>query len=109
MRMIRPKLAAPQTVVAEEQEEFKPVTVAYVLNHGYPAPLTEHGPLNSAVMAFRPTDEERAAIAAGADVYVSLLTYMKPQQGIIVGVGPESMTWGLVTRDGELRHVEVER
>lgn len=87
MRMIRPKLAAPQTQVAESQDEFKPVTVAYVRNFGYAAVPTERGLLNTAVMAFRPTDEERARIAAGEDLYVSLLTFMQPQQGIIVSVG----------------------
>lgn len=109
MRMIRPRLKAPQTVVAEEQEEFSPVTVAYVRNDQYGAPGTEHGPLNTAVMAFRPSEEERKKIAEGADIYIGLLTFMKPQQGIIVQVGPEAIAeWALVGPADNQQLVEVE-
>lgn len=87
MRMIRPKLDAPQTVIAEEQGEFKPVSVAFAMHQGYAGIPTEKGVLNTVIMAFRPSDEERARIAAGEDIYVSLLTFMRPQQGIIVMVG----------------------
>lgn len=87
--MIRPRLDAPQITIAEDQEEFKPVTAALVDHPAYPPVPTQHGPANSLVLAFRPTDEERARIAAGEDVYVSLLTFMKPMPGIILSVGPD--------------------
>lgn len=87
MRMVRPKLDAPQITIAEEQEEFLPITAALVLNGQYPGVATEHGPLNTIVLAFRPNDSDRQRLAAGEDIYVSLLTFMQPQQGIIVMVG----------------------
>lgn len=87
MRMVRPKLDAPQITIAEEQDEFKPVTAALVYNSTYPAVQTEHGPLNAIVLAFRPNDEERARLTAGEDIYISLLTFMRPMQGIIVSAG----------------------
>lgn len=89
MRMVRPRLVAPQITIAEDQEEFLPVTAALVRHPQYQAIQTEHGPLNSVVLAFRLTENERRAIAAGEDLYVSLLTFMRPMQGIILSVGPE--------------------
>lgn len=89
MRMVRPRLDAPQVTIAEDQEEFKPVTAALVRHPQYAARETQHGPLNSVVLAFRPSDEERARLAAGEDLYVSLLTFLEPMQGIILSVGPE--------------------
>ena len=91
MRMVRPKLDTTQITIAEEQDEFKPITAALVRNRLYPDVQTDAGPLNAIVLAFRPNDDERAQIAAGGDVYVSLLTFMRPMQGIIVSVGPEDM------------------
>jgi hypothetical protein len=87
MRMVRPKLDAPQITIGEEQDEFKPITAALVRNSLYPAVKTEHGPMNAIVLAFRPSDEERAQLVAGEDIYVSLLTFMQPMQGIIVSAG----------------------
>lgn len=89
MRMIRPKLATRQVTIAEDQGEFRPVTGALVTHPGYPThPL---GGFNSVVLAFRPSDEERARIAAGEDLYVSLLTFGQPMQGVLVLVGEREM------------------
>lgn len=75
--MISPQVAAPQVTVAEEQEEFKPITAAIVQGaHGF-----------SHLLAFRPNDDERRRIAAGEDLYISLLTFGGPMQGIIVLTG----------------------
>lgn len=93
MRMIRPKLVAPQVTIAEEQDEYKTVTAALVYHPSYPyasrrvVGQVERLDMNGLVLAFRPTDEERAKIAAGSDVYVSLLTFGRPMQPIIVTVG----------------------
>jgi hypothetical protein len=91
MRMIRPRLDAPQITIAEEQDEFKPVTAALVYNPLYAPVQTDHGALNAIVLAFRPDAEERAQLAAGEDIYVSLLTFLRPMPGIIVGVGSRDM------------------
>lgn len=89
MRAVRPKLNAPQVTIAEEQGQFLPITAALVRHPGYPAVETPHGPMNSIVLAFRPSEEDRAALAAGADLYVSLLTFGRPMPGLIVHAGPE--------------------
>lgn len=93
MRMVRPKLDAPQVTIAEDQEEFKPVTAALVHNPAYPAEMyqiageDEPRALNAIVLAFKPSDEERARLAAGEDIYITLLTFLKPMPGIIVSAG----------------------
>lgn len=89
MRPIRPKLAAPQITIAEDQHEYLPVTAALVKHPEFPVrPSQQH---NAIVIAFRPNDEERAKIAAGSDIYVELLTFGGPMQPIIVDVGPDNM------------------
>lgn len=85
MRAIRPKLKARQVTVAEEQEEFKPVTVALVTNRLYPCPPDRE--FNTVVLAYRPSDEERRRIAEGEDIYLSLLTFGAPMQGVLMNVG----------------------
>ena len=75
MRMIAPQVEAPSKVVAEQQEEYAPVSVALVSHSEYPVVRTRHGDFNLVLMAFRPSEEERAALAAGADLYISLLTF----------------------------------
>lgn len=93
MRMVRPKLDAPQVTIAEEQEEFKPITAALVHHPLYPAPLVrmaegaEPQLLNAIVLAFRPDERERALLAGGEDIYISLLTFLKPMPGISVYAG----------------------
>lgn len=99
MRMIRPKVEAPQITIAENQvDDFKPVTAAVVRHPNYPAVPAivnrENHRANSLLLCFRPSDEERAKIAAGGDIYVSQLTFMQPMQGLILSVGPEDpCTW----------------
>jgi hypothetical protein len=75
--MIAPKLDAPQVTVAEDQEEFKPITAA----------ICHHPQGDCHVLAFRPDDQERKRLAGGEDIYISLLTFGGPMQGIIVCVG----------------------
>lgn len=53
------------------------------------ARATDPSGLNSVVLAFRPTDAERARLAAGEDLYISLLTFLQPMQGIAVMVGKD--------------------
>lgn len=85
MRMIRPKIQATQVTIAEDQEEFLPVTAALVTNTGYD--ISPDRGYNTVVVAFRPSDEERARIARGEDLYLSLLTFARPMQGVILSVG----------------------
>lgn len=77
MRMIRPRLVAPQVTVAEDQEEYKPVTAA-VVNHPQGLALVVCYDLNAA---------ERALIARGEPLYLHLLTFGGPMQPHIVSIG----------------------
>lgn len=86
--MIPPEVKAPKVCLAKNQAEYSVITVALVKHPLYGvAEGREH---NSLLMAFRPTPEERAAIGAGADLYVSLLTGGLPMQPILTLVGKES-------------------
>lgn len=85
MKAVIPELEAPVIIVAADQqaEGYVPITAALVRHPAYAA----KGKHNTNVLAFRPNVEERLRIAAGADIYVSLLTFGGPMQGIIVMAG----------------------
>ena len=87
MQPVVPQLQAPTSRVAEDQPQYEPITVALVTHAEYW--VRPKASYNTVVMAFRPSDAERAAIAAGADIYVGLLTFAYPQQPIIVLAGKE--------------------
>lgn len=85
MRHVRPKLKAETITLAEEQDEYKPVTVAVVSNPGYPG--ARGTPYNTLVMAFEITPEERQRLIDGGRLYVSLLTMLQPMQPILCSIG----------------------
>jgi hypothetical protein len=80
MRAVAPRTGAPEVTIAEDQPEYLPVTVA----------IYDHGNHRTLLCRFTFTAEERAEIAAGADLYVGQLNFphspgMTP---INVRVGP---------------------
>jgi hypothetical protein len=80
--MVRPRVQAPTVSVAEEQGEYKTLVAARVTNALYGAiPGADH---NTLLLCFRPDDAERAALAAGDDLYVALLTFGGPLQPVLV-------------------------
>lgn len=85
MRMIRPRLDTFQFSVGENQEEYKTLTAAAVRHPSY----SDVQGINTLVLAFEPTPDERARLANGEAIYVSLLTFGKPMQPIMVHVGPD--------------------
>jgi hypothetical protein len=85
--MVRPKLAAPQLTIAEDQHEYKPVTAAMVRHPLYPTTSDRAEDTNSFVLAFQPSVDEVARLADGEAIYVSLLTFNRPMQPIIVSIG----------------------
>lgn len=87
LRAIAPELNCNVIAIAESQEEFLTIYAGLVRNPGYAAP---NGKWNTILLAFRPDDAQRKAIAEGADVYVSLLTFGGPMPGIIVQVDKDS-------------------
>lgn len=82
MRPIAPRTGADEIVVAEEQEEYMPLTVAvYRYGDGSIGLLTR----------WTFTDEERAAVARGEDVYV-MQVGRGSLQPMIVRTGPADFT-----------------
>lgn len=94
MRFIRPKLNAPTMSIAEDQDQFQTIVGAFVRHPDFKAFALRLGKgepqigVNTIVLCARPSDEERALIASGGDIYVSLLTIQMP--AIILTVGPEA-------------------
>lgn len=85
LRAVAPELDVPVIAIAEEQEEYLTIYAGLVRQPAYPvAPGMDW---NSMVFAFRPDEGQRARIARGEDVYLSLLTFGRPMPGVIVTVG----------------------
>ena len=79
MRPVAPRTGAPEVTIAEEQEEYMPITAGvYEYGNGTRALLTR----------WRLDDDERARIAAGEDLYLMLLTFGRPMQPVSLRVGP---------------------
>lgn len=88
MRMIAPRTGADEVTIAEDQLEYKPLVAAIYVNEQYgPDALT-------LLTRWTFTPEERAAIAAGEDVYLGVLTFGKPLQPLSMQVGAEGYTVG---------------
>ncbi len=81
MRMIAPRTGAHEITLAEEQLEYRPLTAAV-----YSHPDFDNAPVLLTRWTF--TDEERAAIANGEDLYLAVLTFGKPLQPLAPQVGP---------------------
>jgi hypothetical protein len=88
MRMTPPQVRAEKVCLAKNQPEYTVLTVALVRHPRYP--VDEGTGHNSVLMAFRPTAEERARIADGEDIYVSLLTGGHAMQPILVLAGKDA-------------------
>lgn len=82
MRMIAPRTGAPELTIAEDQLEYKPLTVAVYGDNAEMGPRT-------LLSRWTLTPEERARIAAGEDLYIGLCTFGQPMQPINVQVGPD--------------------
>ncbi len=83
MNAVAPEIPDSQEVVfAKDQPEYNPLPAALVLR--------DEG--LTVVTRWQLTDDERAAIAGGADLYLELLTNGNPLQPIrlMVGEAPET-------------------
>lgn len=79
MRMVAPRTGADEVTVGEDQLEYSPLVAAqYVEEEGRQMLLTR----------WRFSDEDRARVAAGEDLYLGVLT-QHPLQPLSVQVGPE--------------------
>lgn len=79
MRPVAPRTGAPEITVAEEQEEYMPVTVGvYQYEDGTRVLMTR----------WTLTPEERQRVADGEDIYVGQLNFGAPMTPLIVQCGP---------------------
>ena len=79
MHMVAPRTGAEEVTIAEDQLEYKPLVAArYETPDGVPVLLTR----------WRFSEEDRAKIAAGEDLYLGVLTFGQPLQPLQVQVGP---------------------
>lgn len=95
--MIAPALPIETQVIAEEQEEYKPVVAGLVRNPEFQSVRPDG--VNTLVLCFRPTPEERKRLAENDDIYIWLLTFGGPMQPIIVSCGKEEAMSLLVPPD----------
>lgn len=79
MRSVAPRTGAPEVSIAQGQEEYLELTGA--VHHGGEVLVTR----------WRFSDEDRARVAAGEDLYLAHLTFGGPFQPIIVQVGAEGL------------------
>lgn len=91
MDSIEPAIAADTRIVALHQQDqgYTPVRAVFAKHPDYQIAGPEKH--NAVIMAFRPNPDERQLIAEGADIYIALLTFGRPQQPIIVTAGKEVM------------------
>lgn len=80
MRAVAPRTGAKEFTFGEEQEQYLPITAA-----AYPTNLEGCTML---VTRWKPSDEEREAIAKGEDIYVSQLVFTGKMTPQMVRVGP---------------------
>jgi hypothetical protein len=89
MRAIAPRTGAAEMTIAEEQEEYLPITIALYWSDTPGAKIF--------LTRWQPSAEERAAIAAGEDIYVGQMIFpdekgrelMTP---MMVQCGPQGFT-----------------
>lgn len=82
MRMVAPRTGAHEITLAEDQREYRPLVAAV-----YRRP--DMGNAIQLLTRWTFTAEERAAIAAGEDLYLGILTFGQPLQPLSPQVGPE--------------------
>lgn len=86
MRMVAPRTGAPEVTVAEDQLEYKPLTVAVYRN---PDDATDHAGVRFLLSRWRLSKEERQKVAHGEDIVIIHLTGDGPLQPLSVQVGVE--------------------
>jgi hypothetical protein len=80
--MVAPRTGAPEIAIAEEQEEYLTLTGAVYGDNGAAGPVT-------LLTRWRLSDEDRARIAAGEDLFVALQTFGRPLHPMAVQVGDD--------------------
>lgn len=83
MRAVAPRLGLHEVTLAEDQQEYIPITVGVARFADGSTSVTSR---------WRLTDEEKQRIANGEDVYVTLLTFGGPMQPISISIGRPDWT-----------------
>lgn len=81
MLPIKPDTGAKEIVIAKDQPEYHPLPAAVYENEQYGSP--------ELLTRWTLSDEERQAVLAGEDIYISVLTFGKPYPPMTVQVGPQ--------------------
>lgn len=81
MRPVAPRIGAPEIMIAEDQEEYRTLVGAVVKRS------LEGTEQICVVTRWTLTDAERAAVLAGEDIYVEILTFGKPLNPLHIQVG----------------------
>lgn len=81
MESVRPATGAPELVLDPDATVFQPLTVAIYRDDARPQVVV-------VLSRWQPTDDERAAVAAGEDVYVAQLTETNAVSALRVSIGP---------------------
>lgn len=90
MRSIIPQLVAPKIVLGKKQEQdnVEAIVAAAVAVPGFGVPPNQD--YNAFAVAFALDDDERAAIAAGGDLYVTQMVFQASFHAILVSVGRDA-------------------
>lgn len=78
MRAVAPRTGHREVTFAEDQEEYQPITVA----------VREYADCLGLITRWKPTEEERARIAAGEDIYIEQLSFNNRMTPLTVRCGP---------------------
>lgn len=79
VRAVAPRLGLPEVMMAEEQEEYMTLCVS---------PIQYEDGSSGVITRWRLDDEDRRRIAAGEDIFLTLLTFGHPMPPVAIQVGP---------------------
>jgi hypothetical protein len=86
MKTVQPMTGAREVTIAVGQPEYDALICAEYVESEMNSPLL--------VSRWKPSDEEREALAAGDDIYLSILTFGRPMQPVAVQVGAAGLIAG---------------
>lgn len=76
-----PGLEDREVVYAKNQPEYLPLRT-----------IATNGPLRKVTSRWGLTAEQRSAVAAGADIFLTLFTHRNPLQPIVMAIGDDAVT-----------------
>lgn len=101
MNTVQPMTGAHEITLAVNQPQYDPLVIGAYYSSELQSPVF--------LSRWKPTEEERARIAAGEDLYLSVNTFGRPFPPVSLQVGPEGWMVGATYSDispilpGEIR------